>query len=66
MVTSGSASSGGSQYQPVDCPGGGKALCDALNALGVAWEDWGKQVKNVIDAMGPPTGVSPPPPPPFK
>lgn len=66
MATSGSGSSGGSTYQPVDCPGGGKALCDALNIWGAAWQAWGAEVKAKVDLLGPPTGVSPPPPPPFK
>jgi hypothetical protein len=59
-------SEAGDPYQQVDCPNGLPAFCQAMNAWGKAWEEWGNQVKSILDNLGPPTGVSPPPPPPFK
>jgi hypothetical protein len=58
--------SGGDKYDPVPCPNGLPGYCSAMNVWGKAWEDWGIQVKNILDSLGTPTGVSPPPPPPFK
>ncbi len=56
-------------YEPVDCPGGGpKQQCETLNAWAAAWEAWGLEVIEALDdlAGGTPTGVSPPPKPPYK
>lgn len=56
-------------YEPVDCPSGGpKQQCQSLNDWGAAWEAWGLTVKQAIENLtgGGPTGVSPPPKPPYK
>jgi hypothetical protein len=55
-------------YEPVECPSGGpKQQCETLNAWGEAWRQWGEEVRDALDALsgGTPTGVSPPPKPPY-
>jgi hypothetical protein len=57
------------KYEPVDCPKGGPdAQCAAMNVWGEAWRVWGEEVRAELTRLGsgPPTGVAPPPKPPFK